>query len=143
MTTATARVTHRFRHSAERVFDAWLDPATAARFLFATDTGTVIRCEIDARVGGRFAIVDHRPDDGDILHEGEYLEIDRPRRLVFTFAVPKYSPHYDRVTVEITPIAEGCELALSHEYAPAPEWPADAVVKGWTMIVGNLERTLG
>lgn len=140
---AIVTVTHHFRHTAERVFDAWLDPGIAARFLFATDSGSVVRCEIDARVGGRFAIVDRRAKDGDVLHEGEYLEIDRPRRLVFTFGVPKYSPDFDVVTIEITPDPHGCELVLSHQYAPAPEWPEESVVKGWTGIVRGLEGALG
>ena len=139
---AVVKITHRFRHSAERVFDAWLDPAIASRFLFATDIDSVVGCEIDARVGGRFAIVDRRAEDGDILHEGEYLEIDRPRRLVFTFGVPKYSRDFDVVTIEITPAPGGCELVLSHEYVPAPEWPEDSVVKGWTGILNGLDGAL-
>src|SRR5687767_12220021 len=109
---ANVSITHRFRHPAERVFDAWLDPTIAARFLFVTEPGSVVRCEIDARVGGRFTIVDRRAEDGDVLHEGEYLELDRPGRLVFTFGVPKYSPDFDVVTIEITPTPNGCELVL-------------------------------
>lgn len=138
----TVQVRHAFRQSPARVFDAWLHPDTAARFLFASDAGTVVRCDIDARVGGRFAIVDRRPDEGDVLHEGEYLEIDRPRRLVFTFGVPKYSPEFDVVTIEITPAGDGCELVLTHRYTPAPEWPEESVVQGWTGIINGLERAL-
>jgi len=140
---ANVSITHRFRHPAERVFDAWLDPTIAARFLFATEPGSVVRCEIDARVGGRFTIVDRRAEDGDVLHEGEYLELDRPGRLVFTFGVPKYSPDFDVVTIEITPTPNGCELVLTHQYAPAPEWPEESVVKGWTGILTGLEGALG
>ena len=43
----TLRVTHRFAHSPERVFDAWLDPAIAGKFLFATPDGEMVRVEID------------------------------------------------------------------------------------------------
>src|SRR6185295_11003762 len=56
----TVRVTHRFRASAERVFDAWLDPVRAGTFLFASPDGKMLRAEIDPRVGGRFEFVDRR-----------------------------------------------------------------------------------
>jgi hypothetical protein len=35
-TKSQIRVTHRFSASAERVFDAWVDPARAGRWLFAS-----------------------------------------------------------------------------------------------------------
>src|SRR5262245_12202825 len=96
------RVRRRFSQSAERVFDAWLNPRLASRFLFATETGTMVRTEIDPRVGGRFTFVDRR-DGQDVEHVGEYLEIDRPRRLVFSFGVPQFSAEMTRVTIEIAP----------------------------------------
>ena len=133
------KVTHRFSASAERVYYAWLDPARVGRWLFATPTGTVVRVEIDARVGGRFAIVDRR-DGEDVLHTGEYLELDRPRRLVFTFGVPKYSPEFDRVTVEVAALGSGCELTLTHEVTP--QW-ADGAKGGWEGILGALATALG
>lgn len=134
-------VTKRFRHPPERVFDAWLDPAVAGRFLFATPTGEMIRAEADARVGGTFVFVDRRPDMGDVLHAGEYLEIDRPRRLVFTFAVPQYDPNPARVEVEFAPTADGCEVRLTQRDTP-DEW-AERSTQGWTMILGALEAVLG
>ena len=48
----TIVITRRFDFSIERVFDAWLDPAKASKFLFATPTGQLVRVDIDARVGG-------------------------------------------------------------------------------------------
>ena len=86
------RIARHFAASAERVFDAWLDPAKACHFLFATPNGIMNRVDIDARVGGRYVIVDLRDADGEreeIEHVGKYLEVERPRRLVFTLCVPK------------------------------------------------------
>lgn len=141
-------VTHRYAHPPEKVFDAWLNPALARRFLFTTETGEVVRCDIDPRVGGRYLIVDRRPpndeylpDGGDIEHVGEYLEIDRPRRLVFTFGVPQFQPGFTRVTVEIAPDANGCRLTLTNDDVPA-EW-TEPNRGGWTMILGSLARELG
>jgi uncharacterized protein YndB with AHSA1/START domain len=133
-------VTHSFAAAPERVFDAWLDPAIARRFLFATPTGEMIRADVDARVGGQFNFVDRRPDMGDVLHTGEYLEIDRPRRLAFTFSVPQFNPDFTRVVVEIAPTAAGCEVTLTQSDVPA-EW-ADRSKEGWGKILGVLEGVL-
>jgi uncharacterized protein YndB with AHSA1/START domain len=133
--TTTISVKHRFTASPERVFDAWLDPEKARRFLFATAAGQMVRAETDPRVGGRFTFTDRR-DGEDVEHTGEYLEIDRPRRLVFTFAVPKYSSVVTRVTIEIVPMDGGCELTLTHEGVP-PEY-AERNVEGWSRILAGL-----
>ena len=135
---AGVTVTHRFAASAERVYDAWLDPEKVRRFLYATATGEIVRCDIDARVGGRYTIVDRRHGE-DVLHEGTYLELERPSRMVFTLRVPKYSSDEDRVTIEITPLAHGCDLTLSTQTADA--W-ADDTQRGWAMILDVLDETL-
>jgi uncharacterized protein YndB with AHSA1/START domain len=134
----TIRVTHHFAASPERVFDAWLDPTKAAKFLFATPTGQMVRAEIDARVGGAFVFV--RRDGEDIEHNGTYLAIDRPRRLVFTFAVPKFSAELTTVTIDIVKRGTGCELTLTHE-GVLPEW-SERTEGGWRMILDGLGRTI-
>jgi uncharacterized protein YndB with AHSA1/START domain len=136
---ASLQVVRRFEAAADRVFDAWLDPDTAKKWLFATESGQMIRVEIDPRVGGSFNFT--RRDGDDVEHVGEYLEIDRPRRLVFTFSVPKYSKQITRVTVDIMSLASGCELTLTHEDV-LPEW-ASRTEAGWGMILNSLAKTLG
>ncbi|KRB40637.1 SRPBCC domain-containing protein [Phenylobacterium sp. Root700] len=140
MTAATIVVSHRFDASLERVFDAWLDPARAAKFLFATPTGEIVKVEIDARVGGGFLIIDRRPEIGDAEHFGRYVEIDRPRRLVFDFAARKDMKDATRVTIEIVPAGTGCELTLTHEGV----WQdyAERTQGGWTMILEGLAQAL-
>jgi uncharacterized protein YndB with AHSA1/START domain len=139
-TPVTVRVTRRFTASPERVFDAWLDPARAGQFLFATPTGKMVRAEVDPRVGGRFTFTDRR-DGEDVDHTGEYLEIDRPRRLVFTFAVPKYSSVVTRVAIDIVPAGMGCELTLTHE-GVLPEYE-QRTESGWGKILDGLATAIG
>lgn len=136
---ATVCVSRRFDASTERVFDAWLDPKRAGRFLFATPTGTMVRVEIDARVGGRFRFVDRR-DGEDIEHVGEYEAIVRPRRLVFTFGVPKFSAHVTRVIVEIKAADRGCDLVLTHE-GVLPDY-RERTAQGWIGILDGLATAI-
>ena len=131
-------ITRRFDFPMERVFDAWLDPAKASQFLFKTPTGKLIRVDIDARVGGSFNIT--RRDGDDVEHVGTYLEIDRPRRLVFTFGVPKFSDKMTRVTIDLKPSPTGCELTLTHE-GVLPEW-LESGREGWGKILDGLAAHL-
>jgi uncharacterized protein YndB with AHSA1/START domain len=134
------RVTHRFSQSAEKVFDAWLDPETAGRWLFATPTGQMIGVEIEPHVGGSFIFVDRREGE-NIEHTGRYLEIERPRRLVFTFLVPKYSQLSTTVSIDIVPLGTGCAVTLTHD-GVLPDY-ASRTQEGWGKILAGLAATLG
>jgi uncharacterized protein YndB with AHSA1/START domain len=146
------KVSHRYSANAERVFDAWLTPGQASRFLFRTRTGNVMQCEITPEVGGGFTVTDRRPAaDGDesvfdVVHMGKYLEIQRPRRLVFEFSVLSFgSDDPTRVTVDVQPLGPmASELTLTHEmgesgFARATE---DASRKGWISMLQTMEREL-
>jgi two-component system, cell cycle response regulator DivK len=135
------RVTRRFDAAPERVFDAWLDEATAGDWLFATADGEMVRVAIDPSVGGRYEIVERRGGE-DILHTGVYEAIERPRRLAFTLQVPKYSPHSDGVTVDVAPEADGAQLTLTQtvpEDAPASP---ERIEQGWGKVLDALAARL-
>jgi uncharacterized protein YndB with AHSA1/START domain len=128
--------------SPEEVFDAWLNPATARRFLFATPDGEMLTCEIDARVGGRALIVERRAG-GDAHHHLLFDEIDRPHRLVFRFrADPAKEGEWTRVSIDFAAHGDGTRLTLTHEMDPA--WAAyeEQTRKGWTMILASLTTAL-
>ncbi len=117
--TVEARVTHRFRASAERVFDAWLRPdmvrAWGQRPLPGMGPMDVRRVEIDPRVGGKFTFSDMRPD-GEAVHWGYYLDIDRPRKLVFSWFTSEEDEQENNsvVTLTIEPRADGCDATIVH-----------------------------
>ena len=135
-------VTRDIAASPEQVFDAWLDPAIARRFLFATPDGEMLTCEIDARVGGRALIVERRAG-GDAHHHLLFDEIDPPRRLVFRFrADPAKEGEWTRVSIDVAALGDGTRLTLTHEMDPA--WAAyeEQTRKGWTTILASLATAL-
>jgi len=136
--TASAEVSRRIAAAPERVFDAWLDPESVGRWLFATPDGTMERVELDPRVGGRFRI-DERRGDTVAEHFGEYVEIDRPRRLAFDFWT-SFSAERTRVTVAIAADGDGSLLTLVHEGVWS-DYEA-RTRQGWTTILEGLARTL-
>ena len=135
-------VSRDFAASPERVFDAWLDPVQARRFLFATPGGEMLTCEIDARVGGTGVIVERRPA-GDAHHRLKFEVIERPTRLVFLFAVdPTDAGEWTRISIAIVPTDTGCTLTLTHEMDP--QWSAyeARTRQGWTTILAGLSHVL-
>lgn len=140
---ALVRVNHRFPASAEAVFDAWLDPELIGKWMFgpAVRDEQVVRTLIDPRVGGAFSFVVRRQGK-EISHLGEYLTIERPHRLVFTWTTADSLPATSRVTIEILSLENQCELTLTHEIQP--EWLdyAARIEESWSKMLHVLEAAL-
>jgi uncharacterized protein YndB with AHSA1/START domain len=135
------KVTRDIEARPETVFDAWLDPAKAGKFLFATPDGEMVKVEIDARVGGRALIVERRAA-GDAHHRLKFEVIDRPHRLAFLFAAdPAEEGEWTRVTIDIAAKGTGSTVTLTHEMDP--QWAAyeEQTRHGWTMILDSLARS--
>ena len=138
-----AVVSHRFAVPAESVFDAWLDPVWIGRWMFGPDVRDekIVRLVVEPRVGGKFSFVVNR-QNVEIDHVGEYLEIDRPRLLVFTWATRDSLPNTSRVIVEILPCDSGCELTLTH--VMSADWAAfvDKAAGSWRKMLEALAGAL-
>ena len=131
-------IERRFAISPEILFDAWLDPESARHWLFATPDGAMEEVEIDPRVGGGFRIVERR--GGELAaHFGEYLVLDRPRRLVFDFWT-SFSAERTRVSVTIAADSDGALLTLRHDGVWADY--ETRTRQGWTIILENLAKTV-
>ena len=138
-----AVVMHRFTVPAERVFDAWFDPEWLGRWMFGPGVRDerIVRLTLDARVGGSFSFIVERKGT-EVDHVGEYLELERPRLLVFTWGTRDQLPSTSRVIVEITPRENGCDLKLTH--LMGSEWAAfvDRAADAWSRMLDALERAL-
>ena len=147
----TVRVTHRYNVPIEKVFDAWLNPALAARFLFATRTGNILHCELEPEVGGTFTVTDRRPvGDGDesffdAEHRGTFIEIDRPKRIVFDFAVEPYMEAPTRVTLDFVQMGVSVtDLVVTHDLGTGTDARngAKRSEQGWARMLDLLEKAL-
>jgi uncharacterized protein YndB with AHSA1/START domain len=76
-------VTRDFSAPRDLVFEAWTKPEHVRRW-FGLRGSTLSVCEIDLRVGGTWRWVIREHDGNELAFSGEYREVVRPERLVFT-----------------------------------------------------------
>lgn len=79
-------VTRTFNGPARIVFAAWTTPELLMRWWAPKSFGiTFISCEADVRTGGTYRFVfGHPQSDQPMAFVGRYLEVDPPKRLVWT-----------------------------------------------------------
>lgn len=150
--TVESRSTHRFQISAEQVYNAWLDPNQVREWMSNSLKGfglpgEIRRVEIDPRVGGKFCFSDIR-NGVEAVHRGEYLELNRPNKIAFTWIVgdcqvggePAESPDPpSRVNVTIQPEGTGCVATIVHEMDAKWAEYVDRTAQGWTRMLLAIE----
>jgi uncharacterized protein YndB with AHSA1/START domain len=137
-TEATVRLTRRFAAPPEAVFDAWTHPEVLRRWWAAEPTWTSPGCDVDLRVGGRY-VLRMLTDAGDVLVvAGEYREIERPRRLVYTWSW-EGTGDVSLVTVEFNADGDGTTVVLEHSGLATPQ-ERERHAAGWRGTFDNLDR---
>ena len=121
----------------EEVFDAWLDAPNMAEWMCPGEC--TASAEVDARVGGRFRIV-MTHGGGSTEHTGEYLQIERPSLLSFTWKSVNTDNQPTVVTIEFHERGGGTELVLTHRRLPPAH--IEAHRDGWTDILRKLNAAL-
>jgi len=142
MTIEPLRLSHSFAGSPEEVFDAWTNPEVLTRWWAMRPTWTSPGCEVDLRVGGRYRLQMQDDVTGQIYAVGgEYREIERPRRLVYTWRLDEASSlhagHVSLVTIEFVPHGDRTTVLLEHGELPSAESVA-AHSAGWHGMFDNL-----
>jgi uncharacterized protein YndB with AHSA1/START domain len=126
------RVTSRIAAPPARVFAAWVNPQSVERWMLAPAAGEMVKVEIDPREGGEFCFVVRRGGE-EIEHAGVYLAFERPKMLVFTWMVPRYSKDLTRVTIQMAAAGSGTQVSLTQDGVP-PDYEAQTRA-GWSAIL--------
>lgn len=119
--------------SQQEIWHLWTDAKRMPEWILDGGSATV-----DLRVGGKFHMDMHYQGKG-YAHDGEYLEIDPPRRLVFTWLSDSTNWKPTIVTVELAARGGQTECVITHEGLPDAKNAADHE-GGWTEILGWLDR---
>ena len=125
----------------EKVFDAWLDPQILAKFMIPMEGMPEPQVENDPRVGGNFTII-MQVGELSLPHTGQYLTIDRPNSLVFSW-VSDHSIEGSRVTLDFLNLDEKTTEVTLTQVKFFDEPAMRDHEGGWTNILKTLDLHLG
>jgi uncharacterized protein YndB with AHSA1/START domain len=136
----TLIVRRTIRASAARLFSAWTEPAQL-KLWWGPESVQCIEAEVDLRVGGRYRIGNRFPDGQVLWISGEFLVIEAPYRLVYTWGLEPLAGEQERVTVRFEQQGEATEVIVMHEgIASAPL--RDRHREGWHGCLDGLAEYL-
>ena len=124
-------ITRTFNAPPRIVFDAWTKAELVKQWWAPKSRGvTMVGCEADVRVGGKYRYVIRHSEYGDMGFSGEYTEITPPSRLVYTQI---FEPMADSgaviCTINFEDLGDKTHL-VSHEVYPSKEARDAAVGTG-------------
>jgi uncharacterized protein YndB with AHSA1/START domain len=125
----------------ERLFELWTDPELLARW-FGPDGYDIPSYALDVRPGGKWRTTMRSPEGKLHTVSGVYRVIDKPRRLIFTWAWDQDDGsrgHETEVTVTFEPAPGGTRLRLMQQ-AFQDRDARDSHGKGWSSSFDCLAR---
>jgi uncharacterized protein YndB with AHSA1/START domain len=130
----------------ERVFQAITDPAQVSQWWGQNNLYRVTDRSSDLRVGGKWLSAGVGKDGAEFRVEGEYLEIDPPRRLVHTW-IPSYRDLEPQPVHGLHPsgprkAGTGTRVRLRHEGFAGDAKSASEHGEGWKRVFGWLAAYL-
>jgi uncharacterized protein YndB with AHSA1/START domain len=143
MTTGTTMQIHRtFQAPAEAVFDAWTSEEVMRRWFHGAHGWDTPHAEVDLRLAGKVRVVMRDPAKGtEYGGEGHYTEIDRPRRLAFTWVWDDDAEREGLIELDF----EESDGVTTVSFTHSGLWDEEAVrshEEGWGRLFDSLERTL-
>ncbi|HMD85896.1 MAG TPA: SRPBCC domain-containing protein [Terriglobia bacterium] len=123
----------------ERVYAALTDPAELAAWWGSGEVYRTFDWESDLRVGGKRNCKAENKTTGQMSTvKGEYLEIDPPRVLAFTWEPSWEKVHPTVVRIELKALASGTRLVLTHSGWGEATQARRSHEQGWPLVLGWL-----
>ena len=147
--TIEAKVTHRFRASPERVFDAFVDPVLARRWQAAWlrrngESGNMTEVELDPRVGGRLILGDGH-HSAHARHWGKFMALERPTKIAFSWMTSNEEvddPDMVNLIIEPEPDGPGSVVTLYNTLHAEDEEGLAETERGWMAMLGGIEDVI-
>jgi uncharacterized protein YndB with AHSA1/START domain len=134
-TTRSIIVERTMPHSAEKIWRALTEPTLIAEWLMQND--------FQARVGHRFQFRARAVPGWSGVTNCEVIEMDAPKRLVYSWGDGSESDSKLRtiVTWTLTPVANGTLVRMEHSgFRPEDQSGYDGMSGGWPRIVERLQN---
>lgn len=141
MSETSLRLERTYDASPEEVFDAWTNPEVLRRWWVVDPAGRTPVADVDLRVGGRYRLSMEDPSGTRHTVGGEYHEVSRPERLVYSWCWEQDNGepgHVSTVTVEFHADGERTNLVLEHTDLASAE-SRDQHAHGWNACLDILE----
>ena len=110
-------VRRHFDAAPEKVFSAFAEARTVARWLTPSPDIKLEVLQFDFREGGEYRFAYRVPGAPTVIVGGSYRVIESPSRVVFTWIIEPPDVHAgieSEVTVTITPEGSGSQLLIRH-----------------------------
>jgi uncharacterized protein YndB with AHSA1/START domain len=135
------RIERTFDAPAEAVFDAWTSADVLRRWFHCAPDWETPEAEVDLRIGGRIRVVMRRPDGSEASAGGEYTEIDRPHRLVMTWAFDDEPSNQQLLELSFSE-SQGATTVVMVNSGISTEERRAGQDWGWRGCLDSLERAL-
>jgi len=127
--------------SRERIFEALTDPKQAVHWWGHKDRYLLSEFIMDVRVGGKWSTSGGSVKMGQFEVHGEFLEIDSPRRLKYTW-ISRWMPKPTTVLWELEEKDNGTLVKIMHSGFAGDDGQAKAHSDGWNLVLSWLEGYL-
>lgn len=132
-----------FAAKPEKVFHAWTDPDYVLKW-FGQAPYSLLAASIDLRPGGRWQFIKSKDENMAVTFEGEYLDIEHNKRLLFSWShvvahsngIRDETP-FSQVEVTFTAKGGGTDVRVTHSSIKSED-ARRGVGMGWNASFNHL-----